>query len=473
MKIIFRTLVLLVLLNAVLLYMQYSNMEGAAGKDTEASSYHQEIEVTQRKDALYIRQHFKDLKDTRYEIIWPENSENEACYIKDNSSCTRMNDSVTAILEGEAGEQSISYTIPLKVSDSSILYENLFAKLRNVSVDTTMLHVTDETTSGGVWISELPLIGTKKLNRIEYTMFYGKGKAELLYWQNNKLPQAYRSDHLSVMGNGMHEEDTARLDELLNKVDAPHMTVVVGGDRKPFVKGRILLTDQLKPDFLNGQLIQNGVSSRYGIPKNEKLTANLAASILIGEPYGNSVSQKAYEKIVDKLTTDQLEELIRELGQATKLNPEILDRLIGDVSGLKTTFLEKAKDEQYGFYFEEPRELMINGEKVEGISALLEDGQVFYPGKKLFAELGYKMESNDKSIYITSNLNKFRFSLRDPFYVLNERKYSLRNEPYKKMNGQYYFEEEALKRIFSLAIQKSDSAIVINSSVGKEGATDK
>ncbi|QTD42422.1 stalk domain-containing protein [Sporosarcina sp. Te-1] len=472
MKIILRTLVLLIFINAVLLYMHYSQMEGAAGKGSEAASYDLEIEVTQRNDALYIRQHFKGLGNGRYEIVWPEKSENEACYIKDKSSCTRLNDSVTAILEGEAAEQSISYRIPIKPADSSILYENLFAKLRNATVGTTMLHMTDETKSGGIWISELERIGSKKLDRIEYTMFYGPGKTDLLYWQKHELPVASRSDRLIVFGKGIHKEETARMEELLNKVDAPQMTVVIDSKQKPFMKGRLIMNDQVDMEFLESQLVLNGVIARYSIPKSEKLTANIAASLLIGEPFGNSVSKKAYERIVESLPADQLEELTKKLGQVSKIDAETLDRLIGDVSGLKTTFLEKAKDEQYSFYFEDSRGLVINGKNVEGISVLLEDGQVFYPGKELFKELGYKLESNDKSIYITSDVNKYRFSLRDPFYVLNERKYTLRNEPYRKMNGHYYFEEESLKRIFSLAIQKTDGAIEI-SSAGKEGATVK
>ncbi|GKV55699.1 hypothetical protein NCCP2222_16460 [Sporosarcina sp. NCCP-2222] len=473
MKTIMRTLVLLVLINAVLLYMHYSQMEGATGKGSETAKYDQEIEVTQRNDGLYIRQHFKGLENGRYEIVWPELSENEACYIKDKSSCTRMNDSVTAILEGDAAEQSISYQIPIKSSDSTILYENIFAKLRNGTVGTTMLHVTDETNSGGVWISELDRIGTKKLNRIEYTMFYGMGKTDLLYWQNKELPEAYRSEQISIFGKGIHKEQAARLEGLLKKVDAPHMTVVVGTNQKPFMKGRLVLTDQVDTELLETRLIQYGVMARYGIASSERMTANIAASLLIGEPFGNGTAKKAYEKITEKLSSTQLEQLNKKLGSTSKLDPQTLDQLIGEVSGLKTTFLEHAADEQYGFYFEDPRELKVKGEKAEGVSVLLEDGQVFYSGKELFRQLGYTLESNQQSIYITNETDKFRFSLRDPFYVFNERKYSLRTKPYKKMNGAYYFEEDAIKRIFSLKIQKTDEAIDVSSAEGKEGETDK
>ena len=336
-----------------------------------------------------------------------------------------------------------------------------------------MLHVTDETKSGGVWISELDRIGTKKLNRIEYTMFYGRGKTDLLYWQNKELPEAYRSERISIFGTGIHKEQAARLEGLLEKVDAPHMTVVIGANQKPFMKGRFVMSDQVDAEILETRLIQYGVMARYDIASSERMTANIAASLLIGEPYGNGAAKKAYEKISGKLSANQLEQLNKKLGSTSKLNPETLDQLIGDVSGLKTTFLENARDEQYGFYFEDPREIKVNGEKAEGVSVLLEDGQVFYSGKELFSQLGYTLESNQQSIYVTNKSNKYRFSLLDPFYVLNERKYSLRTEPYKKMNGAYYFEEDAIKRIFSLKIQKTDGAIDVTSAEGKEGETDK
>ncbi len=91
-----------------------------------------------------------------------------------------------------------------------------------------------------------------------------------------------------------------------------------------------------------------------------------------------------------------------------------------------------------------------------------------YPANKILTRNGYSVSSNKSSIYIENGSEKFRFSLRDPFYVLNDKRYDLREEPYVFIGDEYYFKEDALRRLFHLSIQKNAEAIIVKSLMGGE-----
>ena len=94
------------------------------------------------------------------------------------------------------------------------------------------------------------------------------------------------------------------------------------------------------------------------------------------------------------------------------------------------------------------------------------DKEALYPADKILGRSGYSFSSNESSIYIENDSLKFRFSLRDPFYVLNDKRYELREKPYAIIGNEYYFEEDALRRLFQLSIQKNEESIVVKSMLG-------
>lgn len=465
MRIILRIVGLLVILNSVLLYMHYSQLADASGTPEKEARYIQEIEVINRADALYIRHHFHTLDKDRHEIILPAESRNRACYLETESSCSRINENVTAILEGEQRRQSISYEIPkTDPMENRKLFKKPFAALRNAKPDSTIIHITDESGIGGMWVSGLEWVGSKKMDRIDYSMFKGNGGVHDLYWQRRALPQAYRGERLSIFGDSIDAEVADHLNDALLNMDSRHIAILLDPSGKPLQTSRFLITQQ-KAAELTDAVLDRGTRSLYAISEKDNLVAGLIASITADTPSGTDRSKAAFTTLKDSLTADQFEMLKTELAdrQGEHFDASKLDTLIGEVCGWKTSFVQKNEQNVYPFLLEDPRTITMNGEVQEDIQVVFYDKRALYPANKFLTRIGYSVDANVSSIYIERDTEKFRFSLRDPFYVLNEKRYEIREKPFVFIGDEYYFEEDALRRLFHLSIQKNEEAIIVKS----------
>jgi len=450
--------------------MHYSQLADASGTSDKVSRYVQEIEVINRADALFVTHHFYNLDGGRYEIIFSAESKNRTCFLETESSCIRMNENVSAILEGEQSRQSISYEIPKSGTlESRKLFKEPFAKLRNAKPDSTILHVTDESGIGGMWISGLPLVGSKKLDTVDYAMFKGNGTVSDLYWQRKAFPQTYRGDRLSIFGDSIDADVAEQLDGVLKELNTRHIAIVMDPQGKPLQSSRFLIT-QLKATELSDLVLERGVRSMYTIAEREHLVASLVTSISIDAPTGTKEYKAVFESLKNSLTANQYEMLRSHLTEkyGEHIDAAVLDELLGEVSGAKTSFVQKNNERSYPFVLEDTRTVFLNGETQEDIQVIIMDKQSLYPANKILTRNGYEVSANESSIYIESKEEKFRFSLRDPFYVLNEKKYELREKPYAFIGNEYYFTEDALRRIFHLSIQKNEETIVVKSLLGGE-----
>ena len=108
-------------------------------------------------------------------------------------------------------------------------------------------------------------------------------------------------------------------------------------------------------------------------------------------------------------------------GQA--MDATVLDGLVGEVTGLKTTYFTKSMQvdsTQHPFLFEDPRNVSLEGMALPDVRIILKDGKTFYPAKKLLSIVGYNVTSNEQSIYIENPLRQFRFPKKELFYVYND-----------------------------------------------------
>lgn len=456
-------------MNFSLLYMHYSQLADATGPTEQKLTYSEEIEVVNRTDALFITHHFRNLNSNRYEIIWPEGSEDISCFNDSDSTCERINNNVSAILEGDNNYQSISYTIP-KSETMTVkkVWKSPFVTLKGAIPNSTMLHITDETGSDGIWISGLKLVGSKKTEMIDYSLFKGEGQVTDLYWQQKTLPLSYKGNNLSILGESVNEELAAQLNEQLSKMNANHVVLAVDPEGELLQTDRFVIANLNLPEITDA-VLDKGVRSRYFFPEDEQLTSDLMVSILIDKPIGTERSREAFGMLKESLRTSQLEALKAHLAdlRETNMDASKLDQLIGEVSGLRTTFVQKNREGSYPLLFEEPKIIHINGKAQENLRTIVVNNRTLYPAIEILTQNGYTLTITDQSIYIENDAEKFRFSLLDPFYVLNERRYTFRDSPFELIDNEYYFEEDTLRRLFHLSIQKDQESIFITTLKGE------
>ena len=181
--------------------------------------------------------------------------------LETESSCLRINENVTAILEGEQSRQSITYEIPkTETFGNRKLFKEPFASLRNAKPDSTILHVTDESGIGGMWLSGLELVGSKKMDMVDYSMFKGSGRVSDLYWQRRSLPQHIRGDRLSIYGESIDDGIAKQIDNSLLELNARHIDIVIDPQGKPLGTSRFVITQQ-KETELPDLIVDRGVRS--------------------------------------------------------------------------------------------------------------------------------------------------------------------------------------------------------------------
>jgi len=460
-------MLLLLIVNSLLIYMHYYQAVGADSNEHGVAKFTQEIEVVNRPDALHIRQHFSGLLDKRYEIVWPRASTNRSCYLEDATSCNRLDENSIAFLEGDNEQQSISYEIPKKgPMKQTALFSESFATLHGSSASYTLFHMTDETGIGGLWVNGLERVGTKRMTNINYALFRGKGEVRDLYWQRNNLPVLYAGERLSVFGESGSTERLGEVDNVLKSIDATHSTIVID-DTRPAVKAtRFIVSKNEDVDKVAVRLLRESMYVRFIIPENERMTAELVASILGGTPIGLEKSRKTYQVLTESISVGELEEFKKMLNNMTgqELDASVLDTLAGEVTGFKTSyFMKNIHDDTvaHPFLIEDPREIKFDGASTADIRIILKDGKTLYPAKKILNLAGYTVTSNERSIYVENSIRKFRFPKKELFYVYNEQKYDVVTMPFEVLEGDFYFEESWFKRLFLLSIEKTADTVDI------------
>ncbi|MFD1928981.1 hypothetical protein ACFSFY_13140 [Sporosarcina siberiensis] len=465
MKFIARTVVLLLVINGLLLYMHFSQAGRASGEDINARTYSQEIEVTNRPDALHIRHHFRGLTNGRYEIVWPEVSTERSCYGIAETECSRLEEKMTALIEGEVDQQSISYVIPKnEPMGDSYLFKMPFVELHGVGVRSTILHLTDETGIGGFWVNGLEQKGQKSLELIDYALFRGSGKISDLYWQKDMLPLEYAGERLTVYGAVANLKALEEADAALKSVDAEHSIVVIDKEKSALRSKRFVVTDTVDAARIADRFMIDSMFSRFEIPNSQYIIAESVASVLIGTGIGSEKSQSLYDELTTVITPNELELFVQKLRTKTgePVDAEILDDLIVQVTGFGTSyFSENNNDEKhvYPFLFEDAREVLVSGESHPDIKVIIKDGKTLYPIEEVLSQSGYDIRKNDRSIYIENEARKFRFPLKEPFYVYNERKFDLVSVPFDLIDDQLYFEESWFIRLFLFDIEKKSETI--------------
>lgn len=469
MKFVVRTVVLLLIVNVLLVYMHYKQAGDTFAKGTESLTYDQEIEVINRTDALYIRHHFSGLSSGRHEIVWPEASVDRSCYLADATSCDRLDEEAFAFLDGENGRQSISYKIPKKGSmKQTALFKEPFVVLHGYSAESTLFHMTDETGIGGLWVNGLEQVGTKKMELVDYTLFRGWGEVYDLYWQRNELPLFYTGDKLSVFGVSGNIDGLEEVDQALQAVEANHSTVVIDKKNPTVESTRFIVSGNADVGKVTHSFLITSMNTRFSIPPKERMIAEVMASILGEKATGSDKSRIAYRKLTEAITAEELvrlKELINgKVGQ--EMDAAVLDELVGEATGFKTSYFTKnvhRETANYPFIIEDPRKIRFGGTEQPDIGVILKDGKVLYPAKKLLSLAGYTVKSNEQSIYIESDTRQFRFPKKELFYVYNERKYNVGEMPFEVLDGDFYFEESWLQRLFLLTIEKKADTIDIES----------
>lgn len=464
-----RVFFLLLLANGLLIFIHYNEAKNVTAGSAIELSYGQEIEIMNRVDGLHVRHHFTQLPDNRLEIVWPEDSIDRACYLEDADACLRLNESSTVFEAGDAESQSVSYVIPNKGSKGGALFfKDIFAKLHNTPVSTTIMHITDEMGLKGLWVNGLAQLGNKKMDLVDYSLFKGSGEVTDLYWQKVDQPLLYGDDEITVYGSANMDITESQFQEMIGALkvtEAPHSAIVLSGDNGEVNSDRFTITSDLE-NAIDRMLI-NHLHNQYQLPTDDRWTTEIISSLLSGQAVGSDIAHSAYSLLSEFLTTNELEQMANNIREkrVEKLSADELGKVFEEVTGLSTSFFEKnsqATDKLYPLLLTDVRGLYIpENDRLEN-GVILKEGNLLYPATEILSGLGYQISKNEQSLYIESATKSYRFPLKEKFYVYNDKRFDVMSIPFEQIDDEFYFAETMLIRIFHLEIEKTEEKIIVN-----------
>ncbi|WP_313234344.1 hypothetical protein [Sporosarcina ureae] len=467
LKVIIRLVFLLAAVNGGLVYLHYSQSVNANGEGANSGTFRQEIEVVNRADGLYIRHHFYNLSEGRHEIIWPEESVERGCEAEDSSSCARLNDSNVAFEEGERDQQSVAYKLPKKEPlTGRKLFKKPFVVLQGAKPLTTVLHVTDEQSIGGMWVTGLERVGKENKERITYHLYRGVGFVNELYWQPEDVPLAYSSNKLTIFGEGVDKKYNDRLVKMLEAIGGNHVSVVLASGNRPLYAERFIVEKTGNISKVIKQVAKMSVHSRFILQADEPSMSSMIASILGDAPVGTKAEQAAFSRLKESISAEQYQTFRQNVQEkiGKKLSSSDLDQSLSKILAFDTQYFHMTMKEQkynYPFLLLDPRTVLLDGEEVPEVKVIVQEGTSFYPAEELLSKMGYSIRSNEQSIYFDGPNRTYRFSKLEPFYVMNGSKFDYTEKPYTSINKKLYFDENWLRRIFFVLIDKSDETISI------------
>lgn len=465
MKAILNIFLLLAAVNGGMLYWHYS--QAAGGDEQELKPYRQEIEVINRTDGLYVRHHFFNLSEGKYEIIWPAASAEQGCASEGASSCSRLNEAGTAFDEGEREQQTVVYKLPKKQPLAGRkLFKQPFAQLKGAKSLTTVFHMTDEEHIGGMWVTGLQQAGAAERERISYRLYRGVGDVSELYWQPRNVPLAFSNDRLTIYSEGVSSGQNEQMKKMLEGVGGDHISVVVSPQNETLYANRFIIDSTANLPNVFKQIARISVSSRYKLLAEEPSMHMVITSVLADEASGTKAEKAIFNTIKETLDEGQYEQFKQEVRNriGKKLSASDLDDMLLGLTGLQTEFFYKTLHEQrysYPLIWLDPRSVTVNEKEAEDVKIVLQNGKSYYPAEELLSRMDYTITSNEQSIYINSPSRSYRFSRIEPFYMMNDRRFNYQEKPYTMINKKLYFDEVWFRRIFLILIEKNDKTIDI------------
>jgi hypothetical protein len=305
------------------------------------------------------------------------------------------------------------------------------------------------------------------LELIDYTLSFGVGDVQELYWQQEVLPVQYEDDYFTVYASSTLPDEVTDIIGELDSTNDEHLAILFEENKNNIDATRIAFIQQGDIASIQQELIIKNIQAQYGLAQDNQLIAEVLSNFLLEIPVGSAKSIWMYETINNYLTSDQRAEFQTALLNNKNTTAAEFDKILTDIIDLKTSFFvmnEQSGAENFPLLFEDPRPVYINEQQQEEMKVLFKDGKVLYAAEQLLTSLGYTLNNTDKGLYVQNAIRAFRFPIKEPFYVLNNKRYDALSEPFEVIASQLYIEEAWMIRLFLLNIEKQDKRINITQS---------
>lgn len=428
----------------------------------------QTITIQYRDQELIVEQTLQHLAPQIYDIDFPDNAKDIACY-HDEKACELLNEASVKV-SVEAGELKLSYRFEMQENTNSFLLENWTAKLTGVQITSTKIQVVDEQVRTGSWIAGMEKKGEQHLDFVSYFVFAGEGSAPPLYWQDKMLKETNLDKMVTLYhADGMKIEHISL--ESISKLDSPTPFYIVMTDQYPAKRAGslIIMNDSNQLANLEAILLAEKINQVYLLPEKEKWLGEVIASLTLNQNIGTGKSIFMFEELMAYLSEDDRKRLIEKLTEfkGETIDSVKLDQILSGIVTLGTDFFTINKDKEAPFrklVFYDLRPVSIKKEKTNDVRlTYYEQEKKMYPFEETMKALGYKMTEikEENSFILEKDADRYRFYTDKNLFIFNEEDYGLFANPLVVWDETVYIEETWLQQLFHVFIDELENEINI------------
>ncbi|WP_338451941.1 hypothetical protein R4Z09_08740 [Niallia oryzisoli] len=426
-------------------------------KKFEQVRQHIKIETAERE--LKITQTITGLmKDKEYQLVRPDKLFRWQC------GCTSYNPDSNTILTAK-GEVRFTFVIPIP-DESAFLLTDWTANIQDVKIMETAIDIAEKGKRGSTWIAGIPQTGYEQLSFIDFYSFKGKGGTPSLYWQQDPLEKKSLNKSLFIFTDPT----------LAKNADFKSLTGI-----KPNEYIAVIFTDAVIPMMGQGikvvslgsrfEIIEREIIYSYYKEKLKQLDnqeywiVDFLTALTAGTTPMVKKSEIMLAELSQHLTEDERRLFVQVVQQKKKLiDFQMLDQILGDIKGLKTSFFSINKDEKSEFIsllFMDARKFIINGNKTN-IKIVYSNDKVLFPFIETLKAMGFEVETDGSTFYAKNKNEQYTFFLDQPIFQRNGTDFGLLENPLYVDNNQVYIKNKLLQSIFQVTIKENQQAIMLD-----------
>lgn len=466
-KVSLSILSIIMVITGSVLFFQWKGYSLEQPKDDGVDA-EQTITIQYRDQELIVEQTFQQLAPKIYDIEFPGNAKDIACY-HNEKDCDWQNETGTKV-SVDAGELKLSYRFEMQENTNSFLLENWAAQLTGVHIISTKIQIVDEQVRTGAWIAGMEKKGEQHLDFVSYYVFAGEGSAPPLYWQDKMLKET-NLDKMATLyhTDGMKIPEISL--ELISKLYSPTSFYIVVTDQYPAKRAGslIILNDYNQLANLEAILLTEKINHVYLFPEKEKWLGEVIASLTLNQTIGTGKSISMFEELMAYLSEDDRKRLIEKLTEFKEetIDSVKLDQILSGIVSLGTDFFTINKDKEAPFrklVFYDLRPVSIGKEKVDNVRlTYYEQEKKMYPFEETMKALGYEITEirEENSFILEKNADRYRFYTDKNLFIFNEEDYGLFANPLVVWDETVYIEETWLQQLFHVFIDEQENEINI------------
>ena len=458
-------LFILMIVTSVLLSWQWNRFSNGKESTTEMVQAQQYITVEAKGKELFITQNITGLlNDKEYQIHKPDSLFKWECKNVKGNDCQSSDESPDTFLASE-GELNFLFKIPIH-NQSAFLLTEWITSISHVEVVHTTIDIVERERRGSTWAAGIPQIGFERLSLIDFYTFKGKDSMPALYWQKDPLVKMDVNQDLTFFSNQSRVDETV-LQNLQYLTFKDYTSIILTNDYNRESGNGIWIVssvEQLKE--LEEQLVYSFFERKFtSLASEEKWILELLTAEMLDKPVSGLKTTKVLQELSSKLTESERQSWLKKVLLEDKLHFQRLDKVLGSIKGLNTTFFTVNRNELdplHPLYFIDPRDVVINETTSENIQVIYRGKDILFPLVTTMNELGFLVESTDGAeVKLSKEKNRYTFYINEPFFLYNEERFGLLGQSFVVENEVIYIKHEALQSIFNVIVEEDEHKITL------------